>query len=185
MKKINLLPLSAQKELTLELASRQFLNFWAWIFFSLLLLSALSFFSTFQLNSQINQAEEAIAENQALLKSATNQQLQQQVVALNDEIRKIEALRARHYYWSEALVELGNFIADDAVIDVLSLDRASGKIDISGTAQDRESILKFWADMHKSKYFKNINFPLSNLERADDAPFTYTFYINPEAIIQE
>ena len=92
MKKINLLPLSAQKELTLELASRQFLNFWAWIFFSLLLLSALSFFSTFQLNSQINQAEEAIAENQALLKSATNQQLQQQVVALNDEIRKIEAM---------------------------------------------------------------------------------------------
>ncbi len=185
MKTINLLPKAEQKEIKLELIAHQLLNFWFWIVGSMLLLFALSLITSVQLRTSIADTELEIIKSKEALSSATNQQLERQVVNLNSEIDKVKLLRSQHYYWSNGLIELANILPSDMVIDLLFLDRASGKVDVSGIAEDRESVLKFWSDMHKSKYFKDINFPLPNLERAFDTSFSFSFYIKPEQIKQE
>lgn len=185
MRIINLLPKTEQKEIMLEQVAGQLLNFWLWVIGSLLIVFILLIVTIVKLNITITETETEIAKNKEALKSAANQQLEKQVVNLNVEIDKIHKLRSEHYRWSNGLIELGSIIPSDLVIDFLSLDRATGKAEISGTAEDRGSILKFWADMHKSKYFKNIDFPLTNLERARDTSYSFTFYINDSQIKQE
>lgn len=181
---INLLPKTEQKEIHYELMSHQLTNFWLWIVLSLALLFILSLLSVFQIKRLSHGADGEIAASRQALSSASNQELEKQVLLLNNEIKKIDLLRASHYQWSEALVELSSIIPGDMVIDILSLDRATGKIDMTGFASDRESIIKFWSDMHKSKYFKNINFPLSNLEQPRNTAYQFTFFINDEQIKQ-
>lgn len=185
MKTINLLPQPEQKEIKLELIAHQLLNFWFWIIGSMLLLFALSLVTTIRLRASIADTETEIIKSKEALSSAANQQLEKQVVNLNSEIDRVNLLRSQHYHWSNGLIELGNILPTDMVIDLLFLDRASGKVDISGIAKNRESVLKFWSDMHKSKYFQDINFPLPNLERASDTSFSFSFYIKPEQIKQE
>jgi Tfp pilus assembly protein PilN len=184
-KTINLLPKSEQKEIHMELIAHQLTYFWLWIVMSLAVFFVLSVLSEIQLKSSVTATENAIAASQLTLKTSTNQQLEEQVLTLTEEIKTIDNLRDQHYYWSQALIELGNLFEDDVTLDLLTLERSKGKIYLTGTAGSRESILQFWADVHKSKYFKDINFPLTNLQRAADAPFNFTFYINEEEIKKE
>ncbi|MBI2356203.1 MAG: PilN domain-containing protein [Candidatus Doudnabacteria bacterium] len=179
---VNLLPKSEQKEIRFELISRQLVNFWLWLVLSLVVLLILSLLAVFQLKLMARQVDGEIDKNRQALSSASNQELQKQVLLLNNEIGKINQLRESHYQWSEALIELGSIIPGDLVVDILTLDRISGKVEITGFAGDRESIIKFWSAMHKSQYFKNINFPLSNLEQARNAHYQFTFYINEDKI---
>ena len=179
---VNLLPKPEQKEIRYELISHQLMNFWLWVILSFMVLLVLSLLAVFQLKLMAKQVDADINKSRQALSSASNQQLQKQVLLLNDEIRKINELQSQHYQWSEALIELGKIIPNDLVVDILTLDRSSGKIDIAGFAGDRESIIKFWSAMHKSQYFKNINFPLSNLEQPRNAHYRFTFYINEDKI---
>jgi Tfp pilus assembly protein PilN len=185
MRIINLLPKTQQKEITLDQAANQLLNFWLWVIGSMLLLFLLSLVTVFRLNTAITETETEISKNREALKSSQNQQLEKQVLNLNTEIQKIKTLRNEHYRWSNGLIELGNIIPAEMVVDVMSLQRETGKVDISGTSRSRGSVLQFWANMHKSSHFKDINFPLTNLERSTDAPYSFTFYINEEEIKKE
>jgi Tfp pilus assembly protein PilN len=185
MKTINLLPKKDQKEITLELITHQLINFSVWVIVSMLIFFLIEFTTETKLKQGITSTDNEITQNKAALKSAANQQLENQVLTLSNEIKLVQTVRQQHYYWSNALIELGDLIPADIVIDILSLDRATGKVEIAGTAADRESVLKFWSEIYKSKHFKNINFPLTNLEKSSDSPFNFTFYINSDEIKKE
>lgn len=184
MRLINLLPKEEQKEIRLELLTASVKNFWIWIIASLIILFALAFAANVFLKQSAQGIEAEIQSKQELLKSADTRKLEGEVGELNNAIKTIEVLGQNHYYWSNALIELGNIIPTDVTVDLLTLNRASGKVDMAGIAKDRESVLKFWASIYKSKHFHKINFPLANLEKARDDPFTFTFYIKPEVIKQ-
>lgn len=182
MKRINLLPKTAQKEISLDIFAQKLFNFWIVVLVSFVVLFLLALGSQIFLNKKIGSTAREIVVKQAQLTSSDNQQLEQQVIALNDQIKIIEDLKVRHYYWSEALLELANLMPADLQVSILSLDRSTNKIDVIGTGGSRESVIQFWANVKKSKYFSDINFPLTNLEKPNNAPYTYTLTINPKQI---
>ena len=182
MKTINLLPKSVTRELQIELIASQVLSFWIKLLITLAVFFALVLASVLYLRSEITKTDHAIAEQKEILSSSNTKELQARVSALNKKIRTIKDVRNSTYYWSEALLELAAITPNELVIESLVIDRETGKIDITGTADNRDGVLTFWANVKKSRYFKNINFPLANLEKSEDTPYTYTFYINPEAI---
>lgn len=184
MKRINLLPKSEQQEVRLQFFTKQLVVFWLWVLISLLLFLIITLVVQSYLKGQVTSIDTQINADRQVLKSSDNEILKQQVGDLNNQISNLKNLSAQHYYWSKALAELGNLLAADMQVDLLSLDRASGKVEIRGTAGTRDSVLKFWSDIHKSAYFKNINFPLSNLEKPVSDSFTFTFYVNPESLKQ-
>ncbi|MBI4049548.1 MAG: hypothetical protein HY395_01890 [Candidatus Doudnabacteria bacterium] len=179
---VNLLPKIEQKDIHFELAYHQLTNFWLWVLGSLVLLIIIGQLSAWQIKSWIKTADAELAASRESLNTASNQELQKQVLLLNQEIANIDQLRSAHYAWSDALIELGSILPADMVVDILSLNRVSGQVDITGFVRNRESVIKFWSDMHKAKYFKDINFPLSNLEQPLDTPYQFTFFINEEQI---
>ncbi len=185
MKIINLLPKSEQKEVKLQFFAHSLLVFWLWALISIFVFLILTLLAkNYLVGVQIETAN-ASDQQREILKSSDNEILKQQVSSLNQQINSIKNLKSQHVYWSKALSELANLFAFDIHMDLISIDRATGKVDVQGTAGSRESVLKFWADIHKSAYFKDINFPLSNLERATDDSFTFTFYANLDKLKTE
>jgi Tfp pilus assembly protein PilN len=185
MKTINLLPKSEQKELKLELISQKLLVFWIVVIVSLLGFFALTVGARFYLTSIIKETDKQIVENQKVLESSDYRDLQKEISTLNSNIKEIKNIESQHVYWSKALVELSNLIPPTMQLNQVTIDSASGKVTITGQAVDRESVIGLWASVIKSEYFKNIDFPLSNLEKAKNANFNYTFYVNKDKFKQE
>lgn len=179
---INLLPKPQQQQVRYGLLSHQVMNFWLWVAGSLVVLVVLVFLASVRIKQELVQTETAIAANREQLASDTNRQLENEVLTLNSDLKKINTLQTQAYHWSQALLELGQLIPLDFVVDILSLDRKTGRVAISGTAGDRANILLFWSAIHKSRHFRDINFPLANLERVRQAPFTFEFNLNAEEI---
>lgn len=182
MKLINLLPKSEQRELQLQAFADQLTMFWIWVIVSVVFFVALTYTAKIYLNGQMTETESQIAVEKLVLKSSDNELLKQQVEAINAQIGSIRSLQTQHYYWSSALNELARLLPADIVVDTLTADRVTGKVTLAGMAGRRESVLQFWADMHKTEYFKNIDFPLANLNFPTNDPFTFSFFIVPEIL---
>jgi Tfp pilus assembly protein PilN len=174
---INLLPESEQRELHLQMVAQQVSSFWIWVVVSLLIFGGFSYFGQFTINDQIAQTDRTINVRSAVLNSGENEKYKNEVETLNANIKSIEVLSKEQYQWSRVLQEIAVMLPADIVLDSLIMRRDTGKIDLIATAGERASILKFWSAVVKSEYFTNINFPLSNLEKSTDAPFTFTFYL--------
>jgi Tfp pilus assembly protein PilN len=182
MKLINLLPKSENRELRLQLISQQLISFWIYVIISLAIFFLLALSVTFFLRGEIAKNNNIVEEKKAELASSNTQQLESRVVGLNSQIKAIDNLQENHYNWSSVLIELGKVTPSDAKLNVINLERATGKVEVSGNASDRDSVIEFWSNVKKSKYFRNINFPFNNLEKENNATFTYTFYVNLEMI---
>jgi len=185
MKTINLLPKAESSELAMELASRQILKFLVIAVGSLLIFLGLAFGIRIPINNEIAENDKQIANLQKELSTSGNLALQRQVVTLNSQMKNITTLTQKRNYWSKALIELGNLSPEGFHLDLASFDRASGQITITGTADNRSSVLNFWSNVKKSTLFKDINFPLNNLEKATDTPFTFSFTVDGALIGKE
>ena len=141
-----------------------------------------TFVTKIYLNSQVALIDDQISNDKKILKSSDNEALRKQVEGLNNQVGAINNLQSGHYYWSRALVELSNILPPEISLDLIKIDRDTSKIEISGTAKTRDSVLQLWSNVIKSSYFKNVNFPLDNLEKATDDPFSFTFYVNVDKL---
>jgi Tfp pilus assembly protein PilN len=182
MKLINLLPKAEQRELKLQSFADQLTMFWICAIVSIVFFVALTYTAKIYLEGQMTETESQIAVEKQVLKSSDNELLKKQVETMNAQIAGIKNLQSQHYNWSAALMELARLIPPDMIIDTLDAERATGEIHIEGMSATRESVLLFWANMHKSEYFGDINFPLSNLNFPTNDPYEFTFYVVPEAI---
>ena len=180
MRQINLLPAVEQRELKLMFLAARLSAFWIWIIASLLVFFALGLGSRFYLERMSTDTQNQIEQNKTLLDSSNFKDLQNQILQLNRNIKEIKNLQSQHYYWSSALVQLSNIIPADMQLNQINFDRANGEVDITGQAATRDSVILFWSNVIKSEYFKNINFPLTNLEKAKNPDFTFTFYVNSD-----
>ncbi|MEJ0021481.1 MAG: PilN domain-containing protein [Candidatus Doudnabacteria bacterium] len=182
MKIINLLPQDAQKEVTFEFLFGRLFMFWTWLTLSLLVFLGLAVGTRIYLMRSNSQTDDQIAQNMAILNSADYKGLQDKVLALNNSVKEINNLKSHHYYWSNALIALANLTPTTVQLNQIILDRETGRVDIAGQAKTREDVIALWTSIIKSGFFHGINFPLSNLERATTANFTFTFFVNNDKI---
>ncbi len=178
MKIINLLPEHELKEIKLDIMSSQVFRFWFWILISLGFLFVLAVAANLLLSQRITSNNNEIEARKQILSSSSTKQVEQQVLELNKQIKLIETLRSDHYSWSKALIEMAYMVDSETRITSMTMERITGKVVVSGRAADRESMLAFWSTVKQSKLFKDINFPLTNLEKDQQADFTFSFYVN-------
>jgi Tfp pilus assembly protein PilN len=136
----------------------------------------------FYIEGSISEVKVEVADAQKQLGSSNNQVLQKEVASLNTQIHNAKNLKDQHYYWSQALAELGNITPDGMHLNTLDADRETGAISVVGVADRREDVIAFWSNVKKSSYFSNIDFPLNNLEKATDTPFSFDFSVNASSI---
>lgn len=185
MKIINLLPKDEQHQLKLDIVNHQLRMFWTIIVISVLLFVGLGFATQQYLKLSVKRVDQEIAQNKAKLETADIKALQQQVIKLNQNIKEIKSVRAQQYKWSEVLLEIARVMPDEVQLNSIQIKRATGEIVILGQAEDRETVIEVWSQIKKSSMFKDVNFPLPNLEQPVNGNFTYTFFINLDTIKQD
>jgi Tfp pilus assembly protein PilN len=178
MKIINLLPKEEQAQLKLDLVHHQLRVFWTVIFLSLVVFAGIGFGVQQYLKIEMKKTQDEIRINQVKLESSDIKALQDQVLALNQNIREIKNIRKQQYRWSDVMMEIARILPPQAQINSLQMDRATGKVVIMGKAETRQVVLDTWAQLKKTEMFKDVNFPLPNLEKPTDSNFTYTFYVD-------
>lgn len=179
---INLLPPVEQKKLKTEKLITEVLNFSTWVVVSLVLFCLLSYGTVLYLKHFSGSLDAEILIKRMVLDSTDNTRIKNEVQTLNTALKDFQNLEAQHYEWSVALIALAEIIPGSIQLNAVSLDRASGKVEIVGVATDREAVIALWVNLKRSDFFKDVNFPLTNLEKPQITPFSYTFFINPEKI---
>jgi Tfp pilus assembly protein PilN len=182
MKLINLLPKTEQRELKLQSFADQLTMFFICAIVSVIFFGALAYTAKIYLESQMTATDSEIVLKKQELKTSDNELLKKQVETMNSQIAAIKNLQSQHYHWSAALNELAKLIPSDMVVDSLIADRVTGKVVMEGVSGTRDSVLLFWSNMHKSELFGDIDFPLPNLNFAENDPYEFTFFVVPEAI---
>jgi Tfp pilus assembly protein PilN len=185
MRIINLLPKEELHNLKVESMSNQTLRFWLSVIAVLVLVFGISLGAKFYLTQKIASSEASIAEKKASLSTASIKKLEQEVLALNQQVNLIQTLRADHYNWSRALIEVAQLSNGGITLTSLQMDRVTGKVTVQGEASDRDNVLQFWNAVRSSYLFTDIDFPLTNLEKDAGANFSFNFFVKPEELKKE
>lgn len=179
-KHINLLPPEEQQTNKIADADAEVRNFGFWVVMSFVFLAA--FFAVYEiiLQTELRRDIDELSIKNSELSELKKTPLRQQLEALNLDLENFQALSASQAKWSNVLAELARRTPPAVTLDKLSLDRASSKIEIEGHAGTRDAVLALRQNILSSPYFRNINFPLDNLEKETDLKWKYRFYVNPE-----
>lgn len=185
MKKyINLLSPEDQKDVRLEKTNTALLKFYFWGGLSLVLLFAVLFAGRFYLSFEISQIKDRIAVQQQAVSTEENQKLKKQLGDFNTKLKNLVNLDEHQALWSEVVINFARLVPGDVAIDSFTADRQTGKIKIAGFAKTRESVLQLRDNLLESEFFKDVNFPLSNLTRPTNVNFRYAFFVNGKNLLK-
>lgn len=144
------------------------------------LLIMAAFLSSGYLNSL---AEEEAARGEALAmenQEAEGRELEAPVAAARDELDAYEPLLER----AQVSVSIASVLAarDPAVtLSLISYDRTTGIVRVSGIADTRESLLAFERAARRLPLAAEVILPVSDLARSTNAPFSLTIRLAEEA----
>jgi Tfp pilus assembly protein PilN len=184
MRSANLLPREEKELLEKErllLAVRRFIIFsalsYAIVFGMLFTAGLYDRLLLESVDSQIQQEDTGEAKK-------ANAELKTKIDRYNSIFNDYNTIAANNPEWSNVLLEFAGLVPADIVIQSFNANTASGKIEVSGFARNRDSVLKLRDDLQNSDYFKNTDFPLENLTKPGNLSFRYTFFLE-ENVLKE
>ncbi|MDP3993832.1 MAG: hypothetical protein Q8P75_02520 [bacterium] len=179
---INLLPPEEQKHIRLEGLNYAVASFGVRVLLSFVFFIAFIFGAQIILNQEIDDLNEQVAARSRELQNIKQPAVQKEIEALNRNLDNLQALLPSGEDWTPILVEFARLLPADLTVDSILITREDGKIEVAGHGDTRESALKLRDNLLESRYFKDVNFPLSNLEKARNVDWKYRFYYNPEKL---
>ena len=181
-KTINLLPPAEQKQLKLMKLGREIQDFATWLILSVVLLSTCLLFTQWFLADEVAVTRDQATTQNNHLNQIFTSSLKQNIEKINLAVLNFQTASAQHQAWSPMLGELAQILPADVTVDSLSFSRADRKIELSGRAAHRNSVLTLRENILNSEYFQKVNFPLTNLERAVNVSWKFRFYVKPEKL---
>lgn len=176
---INLLPPEQQRSIRLTRLNSQVMSFGVWFILSLLVFATVLFASFLVLRQRLDAMEQEVAVQSKALDELKDTAVRKEVENFSQNLKNFETLLKARDNWSGILQELARNLPPDMAVDSLSVNRADRKIELGGRAATRSSVLEFRRHLLDSGHFANINFPLANLEKAENLRWKYRFFVNP------
>jgi Tfp pilus assembly protein PilN len=156
-----------------------------WVIFICLLLLIIAFAISGFLyisNANLTRQEKTVEQNIASQKAANTSllELDQKAKALNKTINDIKTLSQQSISFPSMLKEIAARTPHDVQIKSLTCDTTpgKGKVDISGQAASRRSIMEFRSELEKSNLFSNVNFESSSQTEGNNFDYKITMDIN-------
>ena len=179
---INLLPPSEQQANRVLDLARQLRDLGASLVLSLVVLAFFLGATRFYLQEQYQASAQTLAQQQDLLNNVETANLKKEVKTLNQDTANFRDLLDSQQNYSSVMTEIAKSLPFDLTVDRLSVSGQKNVVEISGRGASRESVLALRQRLVASPYFKNVNFPLANLQRARNVSWSFRFYVNPEKL---
>jgi len=181
-KYINLLPPAEQQLVKVEETSGLIKDFGIWLAIALVVLSLFLFATKIFLNERLDDSRQQLATETETLTRLQATEARKEVEMLNADLQNLKVLESQAEKWSAALIELARLLPADMTVDSLSIDRKTLRVEASGHAASRSSVLGLRAGLIESEFFSNVNFPLDNLEKSRNLPWKYRFQLNRDKL---
>ncbi len=177
---INLLPQQVKKNLRLEELNRHIMFFGEVVFMMLLVLSFLMFSQELFGRWKIRELMRRITAVSALPQAAETAQFRKQLRLFKNDIDRMGRIQEQQLRVLGSIADLGALLPPAIQLTALDIDMVSHKIIFSGIAPTRGGLLLLKEKIQKeSSRYGDVNFPLANLLRETDIPFTLSLSIIP------
>lgn len=130
-----------------------------------------------------------LLEENSLSRQAKQEQKTEREKILDEykkEITELKNLNKKFSIQKKSGSEIINYLYTQKPKDInfssiqITKEDNHSKINISGLASNRESLLTFTKLLEQNKYVEDFNFPISNLTKNFDIPFNITFIIDKD-----
>ena len=110
--------------------------------------------------------------NSLTLSDSMHAEKNKNIQAVNETLKKVEAMQEVHNLWSQKIIKLGNAIPTDIIINNILIVNQNKEINISGTALRRTALLELKDNFNNLDFINNINIPLSQLTEKENIDFS-------------
>ncbi|MBD3282028.1 MAG: hypothetical protein GF387_00215 [Candidatus Portnoybacteria bacterium] len=173
---MNLIPLKQKKRIRLLMLYQNVVSSGLlFVFLILFLVIILGGFLIF-LNFKYQEIERNIVlEQSQVIKDETVKGIERKIEGLNNNLRKIAEIQEEQSHVYEMLDNLSRNLFIDIRVDSLQVDSSSGKISVSGFAEERDSLLRIKETLENDKEYSDIDFPISNITNPRNIDFHFSF----------
>jgi len=183
MIKINLLSPAEKKQLELANFIRLAISFGIWISVFLIVFILLLVSTYGSLAILLKDQNRLIEIRRADHKTQRLVEIEETIKKVNDQLIDINLKQKELVVWTPALGELSEITLNGIYLDNFAYQASLNRINITGLANTRDTLLFFQEQLEDSPYFIEIEAPLSNLIKQTNIDFSFSF--QPVASIEE
>jgi len=183
MIKINLLPPAEKKQLELANFIRLAASFGIWISVSLIIFVLLLVSAYGSLVILLKDQNRLIEIRRADRKTQRLVEIEGTIEKVNNQLIDINLKQKELIVWTPALEELSEITPNGIYLDNFAYQASLNRINITGLANTRDTLLFFQKQLEDSPYFVEIDAPLSNLIKQTNINFSFSF--QPVTLIEE
>ena len=141
------------------------------IFIIFILILVATYFSLFIL---VNAQDDLIEARQSNEKTQLQIEIEEKIEQINKEARRVHIKQSELIVWTPILEKLSEITLQGIYLTNFSYLSTDNKINLTGFAEDRDSLLVFEDSLEEIPYFKEVIAPLSNLIKQTDINFNFT-----------
>lgn len=129
---------------------------------------------------ELSLARDVLKDNLSIYTASVGkeQEFIEKIKKLNLKFALIDEIQSRYLEVSPILIHLAEINPAGSYIKYFNLDREKKEWQIKGKIKARRELLEFQSNLEKSKFFKEIEAPLSNLLRQENIDFEFKGKLN-------
>ena len=140
-----------------------------------ILVSLLLGVSLFLLNQNLATINQQIADTEKKIQGSNQgEDIKESVIALNKKINLLKIVQSEYREMSMIIDPLTQAMPDGVTLTSFSINILNNTFEISGTSQNRQSLLDFQNQLANTEIFSEIKSPLSNLAEKENISFKLT-----------
>lgn len=181
MIKLNLLPPEEKEAIAINRINSQLLIIGSWLVTILIIFSFVLLLINVYINQKITVAEAGLVVAQDKLKLEGFGELQKLVNTVNKQIIELAELRNKQKVYYPLFKKLVDVLPEGVRFKTVTLDK--NRLTIDGFAVSREQVLAIKRELEIANEFEKVSSPISNLIKAKDIDFNFSFQIKDGVFI--
>lgn len=163
---LNIIPEDLKNEIKLNDHFKFYKKTIGLILFTSILFSAILFSAKIILATQ-----QSSTDQQNTIATKNTENYSKQVNEINIQLKEIKNIQKNDTDWTDFFIKIGEYTGNEIKISRLYASKTDNSLRITGVAKTRDNLLTFKNNLEKSKYFSNINLPISSLLEKENINF--------------
>lgn len=169
MIELNIIPKALKKEIKVKQINHNLKNIYGLILISFVLILVCLSLGKLALQNKFV----STVENTTLLTKST-ENYTNQVKSINTKINLIEDIQTEHVRYSFLLNYLSSMYSEDIRFDRISIDKSQDRMEVTGYAEKRDTLLALKEELEGNSIFTEVNFPISNFLQKEKINFQFS-----------
>lgn len=125
---------------------------------------------------------QAIAAESTFITNNRVSSLQREVVQVNKILNQLDVIQKRFHLTTPLLADIATRTLPTIILTRVHIEHSTQHITIEGTAETRDALLAYVAQLENSSYLEQITNPLRNIVQAENENFVINAIVTPNSL---